>query len=106
MTAPDKEPLLFSRVTYGAMILAAIGSLATIPFGMRYPMLRAFSDILFGWMMISVVAIHAARRVRAAVRFGKSLSQSSIHASTAMRNSSSFRDIAAQNSGDTIWNRA
>ena len=59
MAATNKAPLLFSRVTYGAMILAAIGSLATIPFGMRYPMLRAFSDILFGWMMISVVAILA-----------------------------------------------
>ena len=59
MTAPDKEPLLFSRVTYGAMILAAIGSLTAIPFGMRYPIVKALSDFLFVWMIIFAGAILA-----------------------------------------------
>ena len=59
MAAENKEPLLFSRVTYGAMIVAAVGLLATVVYGMTDPMLRLYAEVLLGWMMIALVAIWA-----------------------------------------------
>jgi hypothetical protein len=59
MAATNKEPLLFSRVTYGSMILSAVGLLATVAYGMGDPMLRVFAEALLGWIMIALVAIWA-----------------------------------------------
>ena len=59
MTAPNKEPLLFTHVTYTAMVLAATGMLVATFLGMRdpSPMLRYYSDTLLGWMAIACAAI-------------------------------------------------
>jgi len=59
MTTTDKEPLLFSRVTYGSMIVSAVGLLATVAYGMGDPMLRTFAEVLLGWMMIAIAAFWA-----------------------------------------------
>lgn len=59
MTAANKEPLLFSRVTYGSMIVSAVGLLATVAYGMGDPMLRVFAEVLLGWILIALVAIWA-----------------------------------------------
>jgi len=59
MVVTHKEPLLFSRVTYGCMILSAVGLLTTVVYGMRDPMLRVFAEVLRGWIMIAMVALWA-----------------------------------------------
>ena len=59
MTATPKEPLLFSRVTYGSMIVSAVGLLTTIAYGMGDPMLRTFAEVLLGWIMIALAAFWA-----------------------------------------------
>ena len=59
MTGTDKEPLLFSRVTYGAMAVSAVGLLVTVAYGMGDPALRVFAEVLLGWIMVALVAIWA-----------------------------------------------
>ena len=59
MATTNKEPLLFSRVTYGSMIFSAVGLLATIAYGMTDPALRVFAEGLLGWMMLALAAIWA-----------------------------------------------
>ena len=59
MAATNKEPLLFARVTYGSIIVGAVGLLTTVAYGMANPALRAFAEVLLGWMMIAIVAIWA-----------------------------------------------
>ena len=59
MGATDQEPLLFSRVTYGAMILSAVGLLTTVAYGMGDPALRVFAEVLLGWIMVALAAVWA-----------------------------------------------
>lgn len=59
MVSTNKEPLLFSRVTYGAMIVSAVGLLATVAYGMTEPALRVFAEGLLGWIMLALAAIWA-----------------------------------------------
>jgi hypothetical protein len=57
MAATNKAPLLFSRVTYGSMIVSAVGLLATVAYGMGDPLLRVYAEVLLVWILIALVAI-------------------------------------------------
>jgi hypothetical protein len=57
MAATSKAPLLFSRVTYGSMIVSAVGLLATVAYGMGDPLLRVYAEVLLVWILIALVAI-------------------------------------------------
>jgi hypothetical protein len=59
MATTNKEPLLFARVTHGAMIVGATGLLTTVAYGMGDPMLRLYAQVLLGWIMIALAAFGA-----------------------------------------------
>ena len=59
MAATNKEPLLFSRVTYGSMIVGATGLLTTVVYGVGDPSLRMFAVVLLCWIMIALAAFVA-----------------------------------------------